>query len=337
MAVSILGCGVAVPKRRIKREEYVKAWGSFSAAGVNEKAVLGFDEDVLTLGAKAGRRALESSGLPAGDIRHLAFASTTPPYTEKLLGATVVASLGLSPGTFCTDHITSTRAGSEAFLSAAASVAAASGAALVIASDAPKASVRDPLEHPMGAGAAAFVLHAGTGPVTLEGSASQVAEYLGERFRAADEPLTKDLQLRRYSEDAFLTTTGGAAQRLLRQLGRTVGDFAHIIIQQPDGRLPKSAAGRLGAKDPQLAAGLLVTSTGDTGAASSLLGLAAALDVAKAQERVLVVSYGSGAGSDALALIVNGTNPPRPGVTRALEAREYIDYLQYLKLKDALV
>lgn len=337
MAVSILGCGVAVPKLRIKREEYAKAWGSFAAAGVNEKAVLGFDEDVLTLGARAGRLALESARMASKDIRRLAFATTSAPYTEKLLGATIVAGLGLASDVFCSDHTTSTRAGTEAVLAAAASVAAAGGPALVVASDAPRASVREPLEHPMGAGAAAVVLHAGTGPVTLEGVASQVAEYLGERFRASDEPLTRDLQLRRYSEDAFVTTTTGAAQRLLRQLGRSIGDFAHVIVQQPDGRLPKSAAGRLGAKDPQLAAGFLVASTGDTGAASTLLGLAGALDATKPQERLLVVSYGSGAGSDALGLLVNGANPPRPNVSEALEAREYIDYLHYLKLRDALI
>src|SRR5690349_44148 len=72
--VGISGYGVAIPRFRIAREEYVKAWGSFAAADVIEKSVLGFDEDIVTLATKASRRALETSGLPASRMTRFALA-----------------------------------------------------------------------------------------------------------------------------------------------------------------------------------------------------------------------------------------------------------------------
>ena len=79
MTVGISGYGVYIPRLRIKREEYSKAWGSFAAAGVSEKAVLGFDEDALTAASKVARRALESVPMPADKVTRFALASTSAP------------------------------------------------------------------------------------------------------------------------------------------------------------------------------------------------------------------------------------------------------------------
>ncbi len=337
MVLGISGYGVAIPRLRIKREDYAKAWGSFSAAGVNEKAVAGFDEDMLTLATKVSMRALESVPMAPAKITRFAFASTTPPYTEKLLSGTILVGLGAPGETYASDHTSSTRAGTEALLAGFEHLAGnPGGIALVAAADAPQASMWDPIEHGMGSGAAAFVLSGFATIAELEGSASFVSEYFGERFRPREEGQTRDLNVKKFSEGSFLTNTTKAATALMTKLNRKPEDYAHVVIQQPDARAPASAAGRLGFQDPQLAAGMISVNLGDLGAASVPMGLAAALDVSKVGDRILVVSYGSGAGSDALSFKVISDRKPAFTVSKESARKEYIDYVQYLKLKGAI-
>ena len=315
----------------------MKAWGSFAAAGVEEKSVLGYDEDMLTLAAKAARRALETAGLAADRVTRFAFASTTPPYGEKLLASSLVANLGLPADAFVSDHTTSTRAGTEALLVAAEHLASnPSGQALVAVADAPLASLWDPLDHGLGAGAAAFVLTATPGIAELEGHASRVAEHFGERFRGREDDRLRDLGVRKFSESSFVSATTGAASALLKALDRSAAEYAHVVIQQPDARLPGAVAAALGLAEGALAAGLISKYLGDLGAASALVGLAAALDVASRNNRILVVSYGSGAGSDALAFRVVGDRRPAVGVRKESDRKEYVDYVQYAKLRHGL-
>ncbi len=337
MTLGISGYGVAIPRLRIKREDYAKAWGSFSAAGVDEKSVAGFDEDNLTLGAKVAQRALDAVPLKAEKISRFAFASTTPPYTEKVLSGTILAGLGAPGETYSTDHTSSTRAGTEALLAGFEHLGANPGGyALVAAADAPQASMWDPIEHAMGSGAAAFVLSGFAQIAELEGSASFVSEYFGERFRPREEQVTRDLNVKKFSEGSFVTNTTRAASALMKRLGRKPEDYAHVVIQQPDARAPGSVAAKLGFQDPQLAAGLISAKLGDLGAASAPMGLAAALEASKPGDRILVVSYGSGAGSDALSFTVVSDRRPAFTVSAESARKEYIDYVQYLKLRGAI-
>ena len=337
MVLGISGYGVAIPRLRIKREDYAKAWGSFSAAGVNEKAVTGFDEDMLTLATKVSQRALDSVPLAPAQITRFAFASTTPPYTEKLLSGTVLVGLGAPGETYATDHTSSTRAGTEALLAGFEHLAGnPGGTALIAAADAPAASMWDPIEHGMGAGAAAFVLSGLATVAELEGSASYVSEYFGERFRPREEGQTRDLNVKKFSEGSFVTNVTRAASAVMKRLGRKPEDYAHVVIQQPDARAPASAAAKLGFQDAQLAAGLVSVNLGDLGAASAPMGLAAALEASKVGDRLLVVSYGSGAGSDALSFRVVSDRKPAFTVSKESARKEYVDYVQYLKLKGAI-
>lgn len=337
MTVGISGYGVYIPRLRIKKEDYAAAWGSFGAAGVVEKSVMGLDEDVLTAATKVSKRALESVPLGPEKVTRFAMASTSAPYVEKLLSGTIMCGAGVPNGTFSSDHTTSTRAGTEAMIAGFEHVMAnPAGHALVAVADAPRASMWTTVEHGLGAGAAAYVLGSDNLIAELEGFSSYASEHFGERFKTGEDDLIHDLNVKKFFEAALMTNTTRAASSLLKKLGRKGEEYQHVVVQQPDAKVPGAVGKKIGAQDAQLASSLIASNLGDLGAASTPTALAAALDVAKIGDRILVVSYGSGAGSDAISLKVVGDRKPASTVASQIAKKDYINYVQYLKLKGAI-
>ncbi len=243
MPIGISGYSIAVPRLRIKKDEYAKAWGSFQASGVAEKAVMGFDEDILTFAAKVSKRALASVPLIPEKVTRFALASTSAPYVEKVLSGTIVSSIGLPNGAFVSDHTTSSRAGTEALMAGMEHVLAnPSGCALVAVADAPKASMWSPIEHGLGAGAAGFVLSHEDLVAEFEGHATYACEHFGERFRPRDDELIRDLNVKKFAQSSLIGATVKAASSLLKNIGTKPEDYAHVVIQQPDARLPRAIA-----------------------------------------------------------------------------------------------
>jgi hydroxymethylglutaryl-CoA synthase len=79
---------------------------------------------------------------------------------------------------------------------------------------------------------------------------------------------------------------------------------------------------------------------GNVYAGSSLLGLTATLDVAKPGQRILVASFGSGAGSDAFLLTVTEAVEERrdraPRTEDYVRRRKAIDYGLYVRYRKKL-
>jgi hydroxymethylglutaryl-CoA synthase len=100
-------------------------------------------------------------------------------------------------------------------------------------------------------------------------------------------------------------------------------------------------AEELGFSKSQIVCGLVVPKIGNTYSGSTMIGLAAVLDKAKPGERILVVSYGSGAGSDAFSIqvkeAIEAKRDSAPKVEDFLNNKIYIDYPTYTKYKGLLV
>jgi hydroxymethylglutaryl-CoA synthase len=102
------------------------------------------------------------------------------------------------------------------------------------------------------------------------------------------------------------------------------------VFQQNLVSTPYSLGKHLGFTPKQVEPGIYAGSVGDTGSASPLLGLINVLDQARPGQKILLVSYGFGAGSDAIALTVTDTieqyqkhNKP---LRELLETKTYVDY-----------
>jgi hydroxymethylglutaryl-CoA synthase len=126
----------------------------------------------------------------------------------------------------------------------------------------------------------------------------------------------------------------------MEKLNLKAGDVNYFVAHQPNPQFPVKVARDLGFRDEQFACSMQVTKFGNTYSGCSPVGLAAVLDVAKPEERILIASYGSGAGSDAYVLRTTSQlldKRQRQKITVKYQAEnpfvEHVDYTTYRRLK----
>lgn len=340
-AVGIVGYGAYVPRYRLPATEIDRIWHDGEALGpIREKAVAGPDEDTVTMAIEAARNALARAGIRPGAVRAVWVGSESHPYAVKPTSAIVAEAIGATPDTLGGDWQFACKAGTEALQAAIALVGAGmADYALAIGADVAQGRPGDELEYTAASGGAAYII----GPAEeslaiLEGSFSYVTDTPdfwrrpGEHFPQHGGRFT--------GEPAYFAHSGGAARALLEGLGASARDFDHAVFHQPNVRFPSRIGQELGFKPQQLAAGLLANEIGNTYAGSSLLGLSAVLDVAAPAQRVLQVSFGSGAGSDALAWRTTARLAERqacaPRTRDYIARRVEIDYGRYVRYRGLL-
>jgi hydroxymethylglutaryl-CoA synthase len=174
---------------------------------------------------------------------------------------------------------------------------------LAIGTDNAQARPGDELEYTAGAGAAAYL---------VSGDSDRLLAVLEYAYSyVTDTPDFWRREGERYPRHAYRFTGApayfnhivGAAKGLMEEAGLKPSDFDYVVFHQPNVKFPLRAAQMLGFKPEQVKPGLLSGEIGNTYAAASLIGLARVLDTAKPNQRILVVSFGSGAGSDAISLV----------------------------------
>ena len=128
------------------------------------------------------------------------------------------------------------------------------------------------------------------------------------------------------------------------QSGKGPKDYDYAVFHQPNAKFPQRVAKILGFSPDQIRPGLVVPRLGNTYSGSSMIGLAATLDIATAGDRIFVASFGSGAGSDAFDIEVTDQIEgdsfrltAAPGVEQLLKDPIYIGYAQYARHKGKIV
>lgn len=338
--VGIVGHGAYLPRYRIRAEEIARVWGTAGTNGnlpVREKSVPGPDEDTLTMAIEAARGALLRARIGPDRLRAVWVGSESHPYAVKPTATVVAQALGAVPFTQAADWQFACKAGTEALQAGFSLVGSGSGDyALAIGSDTAQGRPADELEYTASAGAAAFVV----GPAeealaVLEGALSFVTDTPDFFRRPAGEYPQHGMRFT--GEPAYFHHTLGAGQALLEELGARPEDFDLAIFHQPNTKFPLRVGQALGFREEQLRVGLLVGEVGNTYAGSSLLGLAAALDEVPAGTRIFLVSFGSGAGSDAFALrttsLVESRRDLAPRVRDYVGRKRYVDYAIYARYR----
>ncbi len=341
MAVGVMGYGAYVPRYRLAASEVAAVWqGGRDHLPVREKSVPGPDEDAVTMAVEAAQNALARSGVDAATLGAVWVGSESHPYAVKPSSTIVAEAIGAGPSLLAASFEFACKAGTEALQAALGLVGSGMvRCALAVGSDTAQGRPSDELEYTAGAGAAALVVGPAEGSVAIvEGSRSYVTDT-PDFFRRAGQKYPRHGG-RFTGEPGYFVHVETAAEMLLEDLGRTAEDYTAVVLHQPNAKFPAKAASDLGFKPEQWEAGLLVEEIGNTYAGSSLLGLTAVLDQAEPGDRILLVSFGSGAGSDAFSLLVTDEIGARRGLAPStldyVERRKPIDYALYARYSGKL-
>jgi hydroxymethylglutaryl-CoA synthase len=342
MEVGIVGYGAYVPRHRIKVEEIAKVWGADAPSYkkglmLREKSVPSPDQDTITMSVEAARHAVRRAGIDPARIGAIYIGSESHPYAVKPSGTVVAEALGATPDIHCADFEFACKAGSEGMFVALSLVKAEQmDYALGIGADTSQGAPGDALEYSASAGAAAFIF----GREKIVAVCEETYSYTTD---------TPDFWRREYQfyprhagrftgEPAYFKHILACGRTMLQKTGLTPKDIRWAVFHQPNGKFPMRAAQELGFSKEQVEQGWLSPTLGNTYSGSSPMGLTAILDVAKPGDRILMCSYGSGAGSDGFLWRVTeeikAVQNLAPQTRAQLEDRPiYLDYGTYVKFR----
>jgi 3-hydroxy-3-methylglutaryl CoA synthase/uncharacterized OB-fold protein len=327
----IVSYGSYVPYRRLKRSAITQVLGVAAVKG--ERAVASFDEDSVSMAVEALRDALRSA--PGGEIQALLFATSTPPYAEKLNAAIIAAAAQLPAEIRAADLTGSVRAGISALMQAADAVNGGAARASVAMADCRLAAPEARAEQTNGDGAAAFVIGAHDVIAEIEATASVTREFL-DTWRAPGERFAHSWEERFALTQAYTPALSGAIRNLLAKSKVAPSDIACIVIDAPNARAIDDTVRGL-KLDPARVADPFAATIGQTGAAHAGLMLAGVLPAAKPGDRILVAAAGDGA--DAMLLRVTPAAAhlrPRHSVGGMIESKGDVSYANYLKWREIL-
>jgi len=343
MHIGIVGYGCYIPRFRISVDEIARVWGSNAenlkkGLIVEEKSVPDIDEDTITISIEAGRNALLRAGIDPKKIGAVYVGSESHPYAVKPSGTVVAEALELGRNIMVADFEFACKAGTAAMQCCYGLVKAKEiEYGLAIGADTSQGRPGDALEYTAAAGGAAFII--GKNPLAvLEGMFSFTTDT-SDFWRREGEGYPSH-GARFTGRPAYFKHVVSASKALMEKLSLKPSDFNHVVFHMPNGKFPLTASKILGFSMEQLEKGFVVKRIGNPYSGSSPIGLCSILDTAKPGDRILMTSYGSGAGSDSFSFIVTDKILERRDLAKKTEHyisnKQNIDYGVYVKLRGKL-
>lgn len=341
--VGIVGYGTYIPRYRLQLADIANAWKKdrleiTKTLGISEKSVPASDEDAVTIALEAAIRSLKTCAVQPSDIEALFVGSESHPYAVNPTSTIVGELLSIGNTYLAADMEFACKAGTAGLVVIAGIIASGQiKYGMAIGADAAQSKTHDALEYTSAAAGASYML----------GNTKVAAKLLSWASFSSDTPDFWRRDGIRYpshagrftGEPAYFAHVLGAAKLLMKKTGIEPKDVAHCVFHMPNGKFPRDAAKRLGFTKEQLATSLTVDSIGNPYSASSMIGLAAVLDSAKPGEKIFMVSYGSGAGSDAflwettdyLIKLQKKRQSGKDTVSDQIARKTLISYTEYLK------
>lgn len=337
----IISYGVYVPKFRIEIEEIAKVWDEDpesikNGLRVKQKSAPGLDEDTATIAVEAARNAIKRGPTDGEDIEAIYVGSESHPYAVKPTATIVAEAIKATPNLTAADYEFACKAGTAGMQNCMGLVEAnMAKKGMAIGADVSQGAPGNALEYTAGAGGGAFVI----------GKKDVIAKIVNTTSYTTDTPDFWRREGERYPQHGgrftgkpgYFTHITNATNSLMSEMNTEPGDYDYVVFHQPNGKFPVKAAKKLGFDKKQYEDGLVVSEIGNTYSGSTLIGLASVLDKSEPGDKILVTSYGSGAGSDSFHIRVtekiNQVQNNSPRVEDFLEQGEYLSYGKYARNK----
>ena len=330
--VGITSYGAYIPYYRVNRFEIMGAWMGMVIPQPGEKSVANWDEDSITMAVAAGQDCIGK--LDASKMDGLYLATTTSPYKERQGAGVVATVLDLRRDVRTGDFCDSLKAGTTALNAALDAVKGGSVKnMLVTAADCRTGGTASAAEMAFGDGAAAIAVGDTDVIAELEGSFT-ISEDFMDVWRSDREQVVRSWEDRWMRDEGYGRVIAEAAAGALAKCNLTPGDITKAAFYGPypaeHGRIGKAMK-----LEPGQIQNPLLGEAGNMGSAHSLMLLVAALEEAKAGDRILVASYGNG--SDVLIFKVTDAIEKvrdRKGVKGYLNTKAMTTYAKMLRWRD---
>jgi hydroxymethylglutaryl-CoA synthase len=332
--VGITSIGVHLPVYRLGRDIIAKAWQTRSLGG--EKAIASYDEDSLTMAVNAAQNCV-ARGNGNACIKGVFFASTTSPYKEKQVGATVAATLNLPSNTYTADITSSLRGATIAMNMAIGMIKGEMAENVIItASDCRLGMPQSDHEQHFG-DAAVAVMMGNLNPIAEVKTSYSIYDEFIDNWRFADDLFVRSWEERFIISEGYLRVLKLAVTEFLKKEALKPDHFSKVILCGPDPRSQIGLAKSLGFDPKTQLVKPLFSNVGHGGTAEPLLMLCAALEQAKKGDRILFATYGDG--SDLFVLEVTDNIKGLQdalGLDSQLNKRLEINYEKYLSWRNLL-
>ncbi|WP_455391472.1 hydroxymethylglutaryl-CoA synthase, partial [[Eubacterium] cellulosolvens] len=322
-----------------------KTWGMNAIAikkglNIESKSVPAPDEDVVTISVEAARAAMKRCNINPTELGAIYVGSESHPYAVKPTATIVAEALAATPNLTAADFEFACKAGTAAIQTCLGLV----GAGLIkyglaIGSDTAQGAPGNMLEYTASAGGCAVII----------GKENVIAEINETNSFTTDTPDFWRREGMKYpshgerftGKPAYFKHIVSCAQNLMAKCNTSPADYNYAVFHQPNGKFPMNVSKMLGFEKDQVLIGLLTPYIGNTYSGSSLVGLAAVLDKAQPGDRIFMVSYGSGAGSDGFDItvtdrIVDFDRNEEFAIEHMIKCSKFLDYATYAKYRGKL-
>jgi hydroxymethylglutaryl-CoA synthase len=279
----IISYGAYIPYNRLQRKKIGEFFGKPTFGG--EKAVVGYDEDSVSMGVEAALDCLQ--GVNTQNVDAIYFATTSAPYKEKGSVPTIATALNLNESVRGIEATSSLRSGTSAILAANEKEQT-----LIISSDCRTGAPTGQNEQWFGDGAASILVGSGADVIANIIDGGSVQGEILSHWRSQSDLFTQNWD-ERFGSSVFIKQVKNAIAPFLEKNDCTADSITKVIISGLSTRSHLEAARLLGFQSNQVQ-NPLFDMVGSTGTAHAPMMLVSALEDAKPGDRLLVAAFAEG-------------------------------------------